>query len=272
MKIQLASDLHLENLPTHLSGEHVLLHAWDADLLILAGDIANGRQAIEMFKDWPVPVLYVLGNHEFYGHIFEHRRIELREAVKGTAIRILDNDIVELIGVRFLGCTLWTDYRLGDEWSQSELMVRAEQSINDHRQIRTVNGPFTAARALYEHEKSREWLQRELGRKFDGKTVVVTHHAPHEDSIHPRYEGNPKSAAFASSLDDLLMRADFWLHGHLHDSVDYTRWGCRVVANPLGYGRTKSEAISVDDVKFENQAFDRTRVIDLSDSERTTFV
>lgn len=113
MKIQLASDLHLEFLQRDFPGERLICPAHEADLLVLAGDIANGTDAISLFKDWPVPVLYVAGNHEFYHRSFEITRTALRHAAAGTAVHFLDNDVVDFGGVRFLGCTLWTDYRFG---------------------------------------------------------------------------------------------------------------------------------------------------------------
>lgn len=109
MKIQLASDLHLELLQRDFPGERLITPAGGVDVLVLAGDIANGTQAIDLFKNWPVPVLYLAGNHEFYGESFEQARITLRKATEGTNIHFLDNDVVDFGGVRFLGATLWTD-------------------------------------------------------------------------------------------------------------------------------------------------------------------
>jgi hypothetical protein len=69
--------------------------------------------------------------------------------------------------------------------------------------------------------------------------VVVTHHAPSERSIEPRFEGSPLNACFASHLDHLLDAglACTWIHGHVHHSVDYVANGTRVVCNPRGYAR-----------------------------------
>jgi predicted phosphodiesterase len=255
VRIQLASDLHLEFLQRTFPRERLIAPAHGADLLVLAGDIANGLQAIELFGDWPVPVVYVSGNHEFYGRSFDQLRVDLRRAARGTSLRFLDNDCLDMGGVRFLGATLWTDYRLPLNRTQRQLMQAAEQGLNDHRVIKTQEGVFSAARALEEHEQSRRWLQRQLAAPYEGRTVVVTHHAPHPLSVHPRYAGDALNAAFASDLTELLPLASLWVHGHVHDSFDYDIDGCRVVANPLGYVRDVNEARTAKDLVFENPTF-----------------
>lgn len=263
MKIQLASDLHLEFLQRGFPGECLISPAVDADVLVLAGDIANGVQAIELFRDWPVPVLYLAGNHEFYGHSIQGTRADLRKAATGTHITFLDNDAIDFLGVRFLGSTLWTDYRLALNRTQRQLMETAELSINDHNRIVCNEGRFTAAKALAEHELARAWLDRELSRPYDGKTVVITHHGPHPLSVHPRYAGDPVNGAFVSDLSELLPKAQLWLHGHVHDSFDYKIGGCRVVANPLGYARNRNSVGCINELVYENTAFQWACVIEV---------
>ena len=255
MKIQLASDLHLEFLQRRFPGERLITPALQADVLILAGDIANGTQAIDLLKNWPVPVLYLAGNHEFYNQSLERARIELRHAAQGTSIRFLDNDAIDFGAVRFLGCTLWTDYRLTRNRTQRQSMDDAERQLNDHRLIRTQDGLFTASMALAEHQHSRRWLERELDKPFGGKTVVITHHGPHPLSVHPRYAGDPANAAFVTDLSALLSDAKLWLHGHVHDSFDYMVGGCRVMTNPLGYAHNRRQATKAKELSFENPAF-----------------
>lgn len=269
MKIQLASDLHLEFIQRVVPGERLIAPAYGADALVLAGDIANGTQAIDLFKDWPVPVLYVAGNHEFYGHSLEQVRADLAKNAEGTSIRFLDNEAADFGGVRFLGCTLWTDYRLYSDCSQNELMRNAERCLNDHRLIQSNGAPFSAAGALHEHEQSCAWLERELARPYDGKTVVITHHGPHAKSIHPRYAADMTNAAFVSNLDRLLMCTELWLHGHVHDSFDYIESGCRVIANPLGYARNRYNVSSAKELTFENPSFEWACVIDLAETATT---
>lgn len=263
LNIQIASDLHLEFIHDLFPGERLISPAHGADLLVLAGDIGNGTQAIELFGDWPVPVLYLAGNHEFYGHSMERVRIDLRKAAAGTSITFLDNDVADFGGVRFLATTLWTDYRLDLNRTQRQQMETAELSINDHRRIRVGKGKFTTQRALEEHETARTWLEAELARPNDGKTVVISHHGPHPLSVHPRYSGDSVNAAFVSDLSELLPKADLWLHGHVHDSFDYNVDKCRVVANPLGYPRNLRSVEHAKELVFENKAFQWACVIEV---------
>jgi predicted phosphodiesterase len=253
MKFQLASDLHLEHLSHVFPGERLIVPSKDADILVLAGDIARGAEAVELFKNWPVPVLYIAGNHEFYGGVFESVRADIRKAAKGTNVTFLDDDAMDFEGVRFLGTTLWTDYRLELNRTQRQLMEAADLGIVDSRQIRCATGMFRAEQALVQHELSRAWLERELAKPFDGKTVVISHHGPHRLSVHPRYVGEAVNAAFVSNLSDLLPKVDCWVHGHTHDSFDYSVLGCRVVANPTGYPRNARWVSSAEDLAFENK-------------------
>lgn len=265
VRIQLASDLHLEHLENWFPGAQTISPAHGADALVLAGDVGRGVEALNLFRDWPVPVLYVAGNHESYGYAWTVMIDALREAAQGTSVRFLERDAVDFGGVRFLGCTLWTDYRLRSNRTQRQLMAHAESRISDHRQIQgEAGGYFTAADALREHEKSRAWLESELARPYDGKTVVVTHHGPHPLSVHPRYLGDPINAAFVSDLTDLIQQGpSLWLHGHVHDSFDYSVNGCRVVANPRGYPRNASSCEQVEELEFENAGFQCALVLDV---------
>jgi Icc-related predicted phosphoesterase len=279
MRIQLASDLHLEHLRDRFPGERVIAPAPDADLLVIAGDIANGVDGVRMFANWPVPVLYVVGNHESYGHELSTIRRAIREAAAGTSVLLLDNDIadllqfahwassrsVELQHIRVLGCTLWTDYELPNSPLRGRrARAYAERRLSDHRAIRSAEGAaFSASDALREHSASVAWLSRELAKPFAGRTVVITHHAPHIRSVHPRYSGDPLSTAFVSHLPALTAQADLWLHGHVHDSFDFVDGRCRVVANPLGYPLNRNSALNAHDLVFENPEFRHAFVIDI---------
>ncbi|MFH7040779.1 metallophosphoesterase [Paucibacter sp. JuS9] len=254
MKIQLASDLHLE-FQRPRTPARIIEPSPGADLLVLAGDIGQGTKAIEAFADWPVPVVYIAGNHEFYGHNWERTRAELREAAAGTNITFLDNDQVEFGGVRFLGATLWTDFKVPGR-SQADSMREVGVSLNDYFQIRTRDRQLlSTADTLIDHLASRTWLEDELAKPWAGKTVVVSHHAPHRMSIHPRYTSSRINGAFASDLTELLRQADLWVHGHVHDSFDYKVAGCRVVANPAGYWHSYHGQ--------ENQKFDPALVLEI---------
>lgn len=261
MKFQLASDLHLEFLERRFPRARLITPAPAADLLVLAGDIHNGVKAVQAFKDWPVPVLYLAGNHEFYGHSWEQTRADLRSACAGTRVSFLDNDVLVFEGVRVLGCTLWTDFRTDCD-TPEQGMRDVENGLNDFHLIRTQEGTLRAAQTLADHELSRRWLERELARPFDGRTVVVTHHGPHPLSIHPRFEGHSLNAGFVSDLTPLLKDVDLWMHGHTHDSFDYRVGRCRVVSNPAGYLLHQAPVGEGDAFKLENRSFDPALVLE----------
>lgn len=266
MKIQLASDLHLEFLQRDSPGERLIGPVPGADVLVLAGDIADGAHGFKLFADWPTskatPIIYVAGNHEFYGHAIEPMREKMREGAALNSIHFLENESVVIEGVRFLGTTLWTDYRLRSDCTRSQLMEIAQRSLNDHQLIRTGRNRFTAQDALDRHEAARAWLKSELDKPFAGKTVVVSHHGPHPLSVHPRYVGDHLSAAFVSDLSALMPGVDLWLHGHVHDGFDYQVGRCRVVANPAGYVLNRGDA-QRDEYKFENPLFDMNMLLEV---------
>ncbi|HYD62834.1 MAG TPA: metallophosphoesterase [Noviherbaspirillum sp.] len=263
MKIQVASDLHLEFLAARFAGYRVV-EPTDADVLVLAGDIHRHTHAIDVFRDWPVPVVYVHGNHELYdAHAFGIMD-QLRQRAEKTNVHYLEKGEVLLHGVRFLGCCLWTDYRLF-HGKKAAAMREAERCLNDHRLITTRGGAlFTAIDAERVHLESRQWLEHKLAEPFAGRTVVVTHHAPHPLSIHPRYAGDLLNAAFVSDLTPLVEQADLWIHGHVHDSFDYRIGKTRIVANPRGYARNRHVAASPADLDWENPCFAPRLVVDLT--------
>lgn len=267
MKIQLASDLHLDLLQPHWPLERLVSLAEDANVLVLAGDIHQGAIAMDAFAPWAsdkkIPIIYVAGNHEFYAETLGTVDRRLRESSVATGIHYLERNVLVISGVRFLGCTLWTDYRLRSMYTQEHVMEDIERRLMDHQRIHTESGMFNPRDALEQHLVSRRWLTEELTKPFEGKTVVVTHHGPHPLSVHPRYVGDKLNAAYVSDLSQLMPHVDLWLHGHVHDSFDYKVGRCRVVANPAGYIRNRASAASREDFVFENQAFDKELVISL---------
>ena len=242
MRIWVISDLHLEfDAPLFESGS---LKIPNADICVVAGDIMNGCGNSIRWLDKMVapvmPVIFVAGNHEFYGHsIFEGLEWARIHAAECPTVHFLENDVAIIDGVRFLGCTLWTDFALdGDvRWGAANF----EGRLNDARQIAWRMLPareaFTANRALELHHRSRAFLQRELAKDFGGPTVMVTHHAPHQRSVHRRWKGSSLNPSFASDLSDLIAAGEpeLWVHGHVHESFDYRIGNTRVICNPKGY-------------------------------------
>ncbi|OGT19600.1 MAG: hypothetical protein A2V90_03340 [Gammaproteobacteria bacterium RBG_16_57_12] len=230
MKLHVLNDLHIE------FGEFEPSET-DADVVVLAGDIGVGLEGLYWAKARFAgkPVIYVPGNHEFYRH-----DIALLDELKACAphsIHVLDDDEVEIGGVRFLGSVLWTDFALFGEGDKYFAMLRARQGMNDFAVIQCHGRPFMPEDALRLHTVSRNWLANRLMEPFSGKTVVVTHHAPSPGSVSPRFARDPLTPAFASNLEDLMGgdRVALWIHGHTHDSFDYQVYGTHVVCNPRGY-------------------------------------
>ncbi len=233
MKLNILSDLHL--------GQGALAPPDnDADIVILAGDIARPAQAIEWATALRKPALYVPGNHEFYGGSIDGTLATLRSLCAGTNVRLLDDDVIELHGIRFVGSTLWTDFMLQGADRRERAMQEGRRFMRDFSRIRatedspTVFTPDDSAARFAVHAR---FLGEQLAQPFAGPTVVVTHHAPSPKSIHSRFRDSVLNGCFISDLERLLdgARVDLWIHGHTHDSFDYVVNGTRVVCNPRGY-------------------------------------
>lgn len=245
MKLLVLSDLHNEFEPTVADAQAVTR----ADVVVLAGDIHTKDRSVEWaqaFVDDPAkPVILVAGNHEFYRGHFDHTLHKLRELAYGTNIHFLENDVFVLGHVRFLGCTLWTDFKLYDQdISPSMCMRDAQSAMSDFRLIRATPSyrKLYPADTVRRHELSRAWLRNSLSEPFAGRTVVVTHHAPSEGSVESQYEGDSLTPAYASNLEGLMgPSVPLWIHGHMHTSFDYVvspnsgSSGTRVICNPRGY-------------------------------------
>lgn len=227
----------------HLSLGTLAIPGNDADTVILAGDIARPRDAISWASRFAKPVLYVPGNHEFYGSSIAGTVDELKRLSAGTSIRVLDNDEVIVQGVRFLGTTLWTDFMLfGEGEKRAAAMQEAQRFMRDFSRIRmgaAPGAPFTPAASAALFHRHAAWLERKLAEPHAGATVVITHHAPSRKSIHPRFADSLMNACFVSDLERLIdgSRARLWIHGHTHDSFDYVVNGARVLCNPRGYAK-----------------------------------
>jgi len=228
MQLHILSDLHLECAP-------IIVDKTDADVVILAGDIRPGPKGVRWAKaNFDVPVIYVPGNHEYYNPAWTMDELlcEMRYESEESNVTILDRDSVELGGVRFIGTTLWTDL-LGDPFGGIECGVIGSDTGN----ICVADGEGLTSRVAQPlFEQNRAWLKAQLAQPFDGKTVVITHHAPSGKSMHPQYEGNPWNSCFVTDMEPLMGNSvDLWVHGHTHNGFDYEVNGTRVICNPRGY-------------------------------------
>lgn len=266
MRLWILSDLHLRD-----RGETFRIP--EADVAVVAGDVGEGLGDTVRWLAERVgrrmPVVLVAGNHEFYGSSVAEQFLLARRVIaegRGEGVHLLEDETAIIAGTRFVGATLWTDYRLrvGDKvvadadreiaWSQDV----AERLLMDHACMRVGDGahrrrwlPRDAARA---HVRSRAYIETELAALFDGPTVVVTHHAPHPGAVSAQYAGSSLNPAFVSDLSDVISngRPEAWIFGHVHSSHDYHVGDTRLLANPRGY---------VQQANVENPDFDPARVI-----------
>ncbi len=225
MRINYFSDVHLE------FGDQALPNT-DADIVVAAGDIGVFDQGVDWLKAIGKPVLYVAGNHEFYNNEYNRVLNTLRKECEGTNIVFLEKDQVIIQGVRFLGCTLWADLYIEGE----QKAVAIGKSLNDFRRVDYDSEAFNQKHFSALHHESKAWLEAELVKPYQGKTVVITHHAPTEWS----WIETPnalKKMAYCNDLKALFHEYEIavWFHGHVHNMGDYRIADARILSNTRGY-------------------------------------
>lgn len=238
------SDLHLE-------GSSLDLNVGTVDLVIAAGDIfapvdgLDQPDALHPGVLWlddrlrgEVPVLLVPGNHDYERTRVPDALAAMRRAAEGTNIRVLWNESFDYQGVRYLGTPLWSDPRKPGE--DEAAIVQELNLLSDLGRARDHTGRrLTVDWLIAQHLEARAFLARELARDLEVPKVVITHWAPSVRSQSAAWQDNPLSRYWACDNEDLVARAQLWIHGHIHRTVDY-RVGTdptrgRVVSNPRGY-------------------------------------
>lgn len=283
MKLLVLSDLHLEF-------SQFAVPDVDYDVVVLAGDVAARAAKVPFWAcrstnfGESTPIVFVAGNHEFYGRVMSSVLTEMRQLSTGTNFHALDCSETVLHGVRFLGCTLWTDFALhidtteGPKSDVGRSSREAGSALADFRVInveasaeagapdgraRAGRRVFTPEDSIQLHFQHRAWLLQKLEEPFDGPTVVVTHHSPHRRSLASQYASDWVSGAFVNELPPCFFDVPvLWIHGHTHSSFDYQVGSCRVVCNPRGYvlaGRHKAP---------ENKSFDPAFVVEVRTEKR----
>jgi Icc-related predicted phosphoesterase len=253
MKISLVSDLHLENGYQELPG---------GEVLILAGDICEARDFKKEFHSTRLTdrqpgsmkwfdffyhecakydrVFYVMGNHEHYHGRFDRTYHDLKSILPDN-VRLLEDEHEVYNGVLFIGSTLWTDCN-----KNNPLTIHVvKYSMNDYRIIKNhylnkdIYYKLTPEYTISVHKKSREYIQTTLEQNQHLPAVVITHHGPSSLSIDEKYKNDHEmNGAYTSDLSDLILdhtNIKFWVHGHMHDPVDYLIGDTHVVSNPRGY-------------------------------------
>lgn len=244
----------------------------DIDAVILAGDInVDAIASLDWIaQNFPErPVVFVCGNHEFYQFPNEeqperrpfltHPEIlsKARSRAAELGILLLENDTIEVAGVRLIGATLWTDFQsvVPRPLSEKLAQARGRNGMNDYRRIKRPSQKKPGQRrnlrpidTIDLHLESRNYIWHQLAVPHDGPTIIVTHHAPHPTSLgKPTFDG--LDFCYASDLSQILLseRApEVWIHGHIHHQSDYRVGRTRIVANPFGYAFTGRHSSSFD--------------------------
>jgi predicted phosphodiesterase len=259
LRLWIQSDLHLES-----------TRGWDLpavgdrpvfDVLVIAGDlIPRAERGVAWLLDRVADhVVFVCGNHEFYGCDIDRTVEKARALAAGTHVHILQNDTVQIGDVTFIGATFWTDFNLfGDP---GRAMVAAAEFMNDYKKIRVGRYVYRLRPhyTLQRHRQSREFIANELRKPKVGTRVVVTHMAPHPSAIRPAFDEEITSAAYASDASDLLaMGVDAWIYGHTHDTRDEMIGDVRLITNAKGYGPWPPKELT-----WDNPGFDPNFVIEI---------
>lgn len=262
MKITIASDVHLEFGMLNLVNP-------GADVLVLAGDIMIAqdlhdhtpesiaktlsqttklgsrqlaaqkfrnflKQASEQFRH----VIYVAGNHEFYHGKWHASLNHIRhECEQWTNVTFLENETCTIDDVVFVGATLWTDMNNNDWHTKYHI----KHAMSDFRVIKNDQNGFhsiTPDDVIMRHRESLEFIKSAVAATVDKKVVVVTHHAPSDQSVAVCYQDDTlMNGGYRSNLEDFILDSNIalWLHGHTHHDFDYMMGNTRVVCNPRGY-------------------------------------
>ncbi len=245
MRTLIISDLHLDFWAEEKRDpfEDVASELKALDLIILAGDVSNKPKvnwapSLQRIAEYaPNGLIYVVpGNHDFYNFRFDGED-QLAEIAASNGALLAQKRKIEVGAVRFLCATLWTDMELGLGYDVNSREASAR--MNDYRLIRIGAKRFKKLRpweTVLRHRDHLEWLEAELAVPFDGKTVVVTHHAPHPDILQSAGVRGLE-AVYASDLGDQIQRfqPDLWCYGHYHKGRDLTIGSTQVMNISLGY-------------------------------------
>lgn len=238
-KIALLSDLHVEHhalSPGYGVDFTEIRGLKKTDIFCIPGDIADGidegRVVLEYIARLTrAQIVFVMGNHDYLHHDLDRSTVELMRSDLPANVHVLDNEALIIDRVRILGCTLWTDL-IGYDESDSLYQV-----MPDYSYIYAPNGELiTPSDTQAAHVRSVEFLSRELATPFDGKTIMMSHHAPSNHSRNRKKQDNDVLAPFFySDLDHLIKKyqPDLVLHGHTHYPVDYHIDTSRVIHHPM---------------------------------------
>ena len=229
MKIQIVSDLHLEN------GNTPIISKTDADIIVLAGDISRGfnaesKYAVNLSKRHQKKVIIVNGNASFYDlNIYEEQK-KWRNAKLKNVIYLDHTTGYIAEGINFLGGTLWVDYT-----DKVGCYAFISDRPKDFSSIMvSTTAIFNPDISTHQHLLLLGHIEHNLSPSH--KNVIITHHPPTYRSCPQSDSAKDSSCHFATDLDSFVKENDIalWVHGHSHESFDYVLGGTRMVCNPYG--------------------------------------
>lgn len=245
----------------YLSDLHLEAQSFDArlpsgDVLIVAGDLCHARRLdpaltdrysldqrarVMRFVDAALArfahVLLIAGNHEHYDGVFEDTTGLLRRHLPG--VTVLDNDTIEIGGIRFFGSTLWSDFEGRSETS----MARVRRGMGEFFFVKTRRHDDALIKLqprdiLQAHDDALAALRGAVVNAEGRSTIVVTHHAPSRQGLNPLFSGNGLDGAYGSDLEreiEGLANVPIWVHGHTHIARSYRIGDMVVRSNALGF-------------------------------------
>lgn len=245
MKLQFVSDLHLD---THNDQGDAFLEIFGnehgADVLVIAGDLCEARhqdvlnRALSLFALQWKDVIYVPGNHEFWGSSYVNAMNLLKAAVGGHSnVHLLDNRAITIEDVRIFGGTGWY------------LEPRTSADIHTWKGFSDSHRIANCEPAIFE---SRSTFEAGMYGDTEGSyDVIVSHHLPDQKCIAKQWRGHPVNRFFVADLDVKNAGAALWIHGHTHDQVNVKIGQTQVLANPLGYPGEASNRTFVSNYVIE---------------------
>lgn len=238
MKLITYSDLHLEFGHPYNDLNH------EADIMILSGDVSTSNALSELIvflQQWDKPVIYVMGNHEYYSINKDMDQVdEAYSCIEALPnVHILRDQPITIDGVNFFGGTMWTDINKGCPVS----IEHVKPYLRDFSAISIDGQPLTPYDTINLHNSFKrrllEWFEEDL----KGPRVVITHHAPvfkketrHKDSL-------IKYAFNCRDMEDIILEhtPDLWIYGHTHESDDQMLGSTRIISNQRGYTKWTGE-------------------------------
>lgn len=235
MKIQYCSDLHLEFFENRkLIKENPLRVV--GDILLLGGDIIK-------FSEWDMHndffkwcsdnfkhTYWIPGNHEYYDFDISQKSGHLNEKFSDN-VSLVNNHVEEVNGIRLVFSTLWSSIGVNKAWC-------IQRALNDFYVIKYKGRIFSVNEYSTYHQECKDFLTNTFKNRFDGKTVVLTHHLPTFMNYPEKYRNSDINEAFATELFPLIeeSNADFWIYGHTHGNTPEFKIGkTSMLTNQLGY-------------------------------------